>query len=172
MALVHNIFIRGLNCIYLQAPNVKFEKDIADFGTFIDAWTLSVHSHHDSEESFYFPSIEEYTGVKGIMDANIEQHRAFGSGLTSFEEYIKNVKEGKEKYDGAKVQSLIDSFGKIFTQHLTDEIETLLGLEKYEDKIDWKVFNKKIQEHAVGDADMVFTTLWFRQKYWGSLTFS
>lgn len=40
MALVHNVLIRALNCIYLQAPNIKNPKDITDFLTFMHSWSL------------------------------------------------------------------------------------------------------------------------------------
>ncbi len=57
MALVHNCFIRGLNCIYLQAPNVKEPKDISDFTTFMHAWIFTLHEHHGNEEKFFFPHV-------------------------------------------------------------------------------------------------------------------
>jgi hypothetical protein len=55
MALVHNMIIRGLNSIYLQAPNIKLEKDVKDFLTYMYSWSLLVHMHHDNEEgSFHY----------------------------------------------------------------------------------------------------------------------
>jgi len=67
MALIHNCFIRILNCIYLQAPNVREEKDIADFIVFMHAWIITIHEHHSNEEKFFFPWLEEDIGVKNYM---------------------------------------------------------------------------------------------------------
>lgn len=155
MAIVHNCLIRGINAIYLQAPNVKLEKDITDFCTYIYSWSLTVHIHHDNEESVIFPLLEELVGVQGLLDGNVEQHHAFGPGFKAFDDYVSGVREGKEKYDGAKIRALIDAFAPILLQHLAEEVPTMESLSQYDDKIDWKDFNKKIQDHTVGNADKV-----------------
>lgn len=80
MALVHNIIIRGFNSIYLQAPKVK-QDDVVDFLHYCQAWHVLMIGHHDSEESILFPGIEEATGVKGIMDADVQEH---GTSFFSF----------------------------------------------------------------------------------------
>ena len=74
MALVHNVIIRAFNSIYLQAPRVK-AADVPDFLNYCEAWFQTVQGHHDSEEAVLFPMIVEATGVKGIMDGDIEEHR-------------------------------------------------------------------------------------------------
>jgi len=155
MALVHNSIIRGLNSIYLQAPNIKQEKDVADFLTYMFSWSLLVHMHHDSEESVLFPLLEKDIGIQGFMDKNVEQHKAFGPGLTAFDAFVTAAKEGKEQFDGVRVRSIIDSFGEVLTQHLTDEIVVFEELEKFGDKIDWPYWNKKCQEKAVEAGDTV-----------------
>ena len=63
MALIHNVIIRGINSIYLQAPNIKLENDIEDFLTYMYSWSLLVHIHHDNEEATMFPLLEKYIGV-------------------------------------------------------------------------------------------------------------
>jgi len=75
--------------------------------------------------------VEKLTGVKGLMDGNLEQHKAFHGGLEVFDGYVNQVLAGKEKYDGGKVVELIDAFGKALTEHLSDEIPTLLALKEY-----------------------------------------
>lgn len=155
MALVHNCLIRALNCIYLQAPNVKSPVDIADLLTFMQAWSLFLHMHHETEEAVCFPEIEKSIGIPGFMEKNVEQHEAFGPGVGEYDVYVKACQEGRETFDGERVRKIIDGFGGILTQHLTEEIDTLLSLEEHNDKIDWVDFNKKVQKKAVNEGDPV-----------------
>jgi len=53
--------------------------------------------HHSAEEEHLFPEISALTGDPALMAVNIEQHKAFHSGLTDFERYIKETEE-KHKY--------------------------------------------------------------------------
>lgn len=155
MALVHNMIIRGLNSVYLQAPKIKAEKDISDFLTYMYSWSLLVHMHHDNEESVAFPLLEKDIGIDGYMEKNVDQHKLFGPGLTAFDDYVKAIRAGEIPFDGLKVQAIIDSFGEVFTSHLTEEISTLLDLEQFAEKIDWPYWNKMMQEKAVKAGDKV-----------------
>lgn len=155
MALVHNTILRGLNSIYIQAPNVEEDRDVKDFLTYMYSWSLLVHIHHDTEESLLFPMLEKDIGIPGWMEKNVEQHKAFGPGIKAYDEYVANARTGKEKFDGVKIRNLIDSFGTILMQHLTEEIQTFIDLEQYADKIDWPHWNKRLVEHAVGNAETV-----------------
>jgi hemerythrin-like domain-containing protein len=76
MALAHNVLIRGLNSIYLQAPNIKPE-DHSDFINYCKSWCQVLENHHTGEETTLFPQIEKITGEAGIMDVNVEQHRMY-----------------------------------------------------------------------------------------------
>ncbi|RDW64605.1 hypothetical protein BP6252_10256 [Coleophoma cylindrospora] len=158
MALVHNILIRGLNAIYLQAPNISLEQDIKDFCTFMYAWSLTLHVHHDNEESLGFPLLEEMTGVKGLLDINVQQHRLFDEGLKSFDLYVARVKDGSEKYDGAHVRQLIDKLAPPLFEHLAAEVLTMEALKEHDAKIDWVNYNKKIEEHSVKGSEMYHET--------------
>lgn len=155
MALVHNCLIRALNCIYLQAPNVKNPTDIADMVTFMKAWSTFLHMHHETEEVVCFPEIEKSIGIPGFMEKNVEQHEAFGPGLGEYDAYVQACQENKETFDGEKVRKIIDGFGGILTQHLTEEIATLLSLEEHNHKIDWVDFNKKVLKKALDEGDPV-----------------
>jgi hemerythrin-like domain-containing protein len=155
MALIHNVFIRILNCIYLQARNVKTEKDIADFAIFCHAWIVTIHEHHGNEEKYFFPWMEKAIGVEGFMEKNVEQHHAFNPGLEKFEAYVTALREKKEVYDGEKIIALIDGFGTTLTDHLKDEVQTFEDLGQYESKIKWKVWNKMLQDIAVKTANTV-----------------
>ena len=81
------------------------------------------------EEENFFPMIEEYTGVKGIMETNVHQHAAFGAGLERFKNYV--FEATPETFDGRRVKEIIDGFGSVLRIHLTEEIDSLLALDKY-----------------------------------------
>jgi hypothetical protein len=108
--------------------------------------------HHEGEETVFFPRVETATGVKGIMEVNIEQHHAFHVPLEIWKQYAEACKNGSEKFDAAKFRSLIDAFAPILTTHLTDEIPTLLALDKYENKKDivkaWGAFDVWVRKRA------------------------
>ena len=89
------------------------------------------------------------------MEKNVAQHKLFGPGLAAFDGYIAAVRERKQKFDGTKVLSIIDSFGEVLVQHLADEIVVIEGLNDFEGKIDWKDYNKKVMEKVVDAGDTV-----------------
>ena len=132
MALAHNGVIRGLNSIYLQSTKLPPNDIIVaqDFLTFCQCWSESMHHHHDAEEKEFFPSIEAISGIEGLMNQNVEQHRAFTPGFERFEEYCRTCPPAE--YDGQKLKSLVEGFAEPLTQHLYDEIDTLRALDKYD----------------------------------------
>lgn len=78
------------------------------------------------------------------MDGNLQQHKAFESGLTELDGYLKDVTP--ETYDGVKLRGIIDRFGPALAAHLADEIGTLLELDVYGgDKLlqAWNELDKK-----------------------------
>lgn len=129
MALAHNLLLRSLNAIYLQATGIKLPADIADFLIMCQIWWETIHHHHSMEEQFFFPSIEKYTGVKDIMETNVNQHAAFAAGIERFRVYV--FETIPETYDGKRVKEIIDSFGPVLRIHLTEEIDSLLAMERY-----------------------------------------
>ncbi|KAH8903565.1 hemerythrin HHE cation binding domain-containing protein [Coniochaeta sp. PMI_546] len=134
MACVHNLLIRGLNAIYLQALYIK-PADEKSFVNYILTFSALLHAHHTGEEVDFFPTVEAMAGEKGMMEANVEQHHAFHDPLEAFDQYIQAIAAGQDKYDGKKVVGLIDAFGPALMQHLADEIPTIQGLRKYGDKM-------------------------------------
>ena len=132
MALAHNGILRGLNSIYLQAPHIP-RKDvdaIQDFLTYCQCWCESMHHHHDAEEQQFFPSIELISGVQGLMERNVEQHRAFMPGFDQFQAYSRTCPP--EDYDGQRIRSLIENFAEPLTRHLHEEIDTMRALDMYD----------------------------------------
>lgn len=133
MACVHNVVLRGLNAIYLQAPHVQ-PTDEKSFCAFIGHWHAIISLHHAAEEEDGFPMIEKMAGEEGLIDANVEQLHAFLPGLDALGEYAADCAAGKERYDGRRIVEVIDGFGAVLAAHLADEIPTIEGLRKYGEK--------------------------------------
>ncbi|KAI5461582.1 hemerythrin HHE cation binding domain-containing protein [Mariannaea sp. PMI_226] len=148
MACVHNMVLRGLNSIYLQAPYIKPE-DEKSFLQYSACLYDLLHVHHKGEEDILFPVIEQMSGKKGIMDQNIQQHGIFHEGLESYNRYIHACLSGKDKYSGSKLNTIIDTFGHELANHLTQEIATILDLAEFGDKMD--KFEEKFEEWSNKD---------------------
>uniref|UniRef100_A0A093UP52 Tat-linked quality control protein TatD n=1 Tax=Talaromyces marneffei PM1 TaxID=1077442 RepID=A0A093UP52_TALMA len=117
MCVVHNALLRGLNGIYIQGPNIQ-PADLRDFIGYSLCWYSALHEHHTSEEEQFFPEIEEAVGEKGLLDRNVEEHK------------------GKESaFDAVHLNSIIDSFAPALNHHLESELQSLLELRKYGDKL-------------------------------------
>lgn len=144
MTHVHNVIIRGVNSIYLQAPNVRNPSDIKDFLHFVTLWGNFVDRHHETEEESIFPDLETFTGEKGLMQHSVDQHQAFHSGLQKLKDYASST--APEDYSSDKLKSIIDGFGPTLQEHLVEEIDALLALKKYDSdgliKV-WKVSEVK-----------------------------
>ena len=163
MALAHNGMLRGLNSIYLQAAHIPREdlKSIRDFLTYCQCWCESMHHHHDAEEKVFFPTIELISNVQGIMERNVEQHRAFTPGFDSFQEYSRTCLP--KDYDGRKIRSLIEVFAEPLTQHLHDEIGTLRGLDIYDSRRIRQAYQQF--EKTLMATDNVRRTLTYKRVY-------
>lgn len=130
MALAHNVIIRGLNSVYVQAPYVKHEDQHA-FLLYARNLFHMLAVHHDSEEDNFFPAVEQMAGEPGIMETNVAQHQSFHGGIEALMSYVKKVLDGGEPYNGRHMVELIDVFGTMLIEHLTAEIQTLLNLRCY-----------------------------------------
>jgi hemerythrin-like domain-containing protein len=132
MANVHNLLLRGLNSIYLQAPHVTDPVDIADLLLYAKAWADTVHHHHSHEEKILFPRIDALAndaGVQVTMHANVDQHHLFEPRIAEMMAWVDEARQGTKEFDSKVLLGLIDAFAPILTKHLHEEIETLLGLE-------------------------------------------
>ncbi|GAM43753.1 hypothetical protein TCE0_060f18820 [Talaromyces pinophilus] len=147
MAISHNIYIRGLNAIYLQAEGVTTPSEIKDFLTFCQIWVEVIHHHHHIEEEVFFPGVEKALGQEGIMHKNLEQHKAFESGIEDFRKYATTTPGG---YSGKELKNLINRFGKLLVDHLHEEITGLLDIQSQFDpkgtvlKTHYLLFEKKL----------------------------
>ncbi|KAG7113023.1 hypothetical protein HYQ44_009127 [Verticillium longisporum] len=130
MACVHNMIVRGLNSIYLQAPHIPLP-EVPAFIQYSLIWYKLVHLHQSCEEPDFFPLIETISGETGIMSGNVEQHHAFQEELVTFYLYLKECANDPTQFSGNRILSSIDSFGRVLVQHLTEEIPTIVGLQRF-----------------------------------------
>jgi hypothetical protein len=130
MAFSHNAILRGINCIYLQAPNVKKTEDIEDLLFLTRLWTKWLMNHHEIEEDRIFPGFEEVVGKPGLLNANVEQHHIFSGSLKDLLAYATST--SPKDYSGERLRAIIDSFSEPLCTHLHEEIDTLLSLRSYD----------------------------------------
>jgi hypothetical protein len=149
MAMAHNGILRGLNSIYNQCLYVKSPQDIADLLLYTKFWCDWIHEHHEAEERLLFPEMERITKVQGLMEKNVVQHHVFMPGLEELERYC--VGRSPEVYNGRELQRITDGFGSQLSQHLTEEIGTLQGLEIYDAVALKEAFMKFDAELRKGD---------------------
>lgn len=114
MACVHNMIVRGLNSIYLQAPHIPLP-EVPAFIQYSLIWYKLMHLHHSCEESDFFQTI---SGETGIMSGNVEQHHAFQEELVTFYLYLKECANDPTQFSGNRILSSIDSFGRVWCNTL------------------------------------------------------
>ena len=146
--------IRSLNAIYIQATSVSSLKDIADFLIYCQCWYETLEHHHRVEEEFFFPELEKRLGKPGLMDQNVEQHRAFHAKLDIWGKKCYAMKP--EDYNGVEWRSMIDDFSAPLLKHLHDEIETMEELAEYDpDGAVMLELWKELDEKTVAEANKV-----------------
>lgn len=133
----HNCLLRGLNAIVQQAPHVPevselgyVAQDVKDLLFYVHSWTKTVDHHHHTEETTMFPLIEKLTGIPGLMSGPKHQHEKFHGGLVDLQNYVISLSDRPEAYQWSSMKSIIDGFASDLIQHLTEEIDVLLNLEK------------------------------------------
>jgi hypothetical protein len=117
LALTHNVIIRALNSIWLNAPLVLAE-DEADFVGYCLACVDLIRAHHTTQETRIFPLLQE----KIDMRTNVVQHLAFEASLHEFEAYLKKIQHKAESFDNVRILELRQAFGYKLVQHLHDEV--------------------------------------------------
>jgi hemerythrin-like domain-containing protein len=148
MALAHNMFIRALNSVYLQAPVIREPEDVSDLFIYCNTWISMIEHHHKLEETHLFSSIETSSHDPKIVATEREQHRAIHEGLDRLQKYIDETAPEDYKWEDLKI--VIDSFGDVLKTHLAKEVETLANLKDSsipEDEIAkaWKITEKAAQ---------------------------
>lgn len=155
MALVHNSFIRAYNHVYHLASKVPPD----DYHNFI-SYSLAIYTtlvqHHDGEEKHFFPLVEEGAGVVGLMDENVKQHGDFEAAHEAYGDYLQSLITGNTtaRFSPARLRALIEAFAPALSQHLKDEIETLLALKQYP-ALDLEKVVKEVHARSMKDQSML-----------------
>ena len=120
MAEIHNVIIRALNSAYANAGNVKpGTKEAADLLQYSQIICEMIQTHHDWEETSYYPAVEAFAKQPGILQQNIEQHQAFEEGVHKFHEYCKGA--SKAEYTTVDFRTLINKFSQPLNRHFHEE---------------------------------------------------
>jgi len=151
MAMIHNVILRAINSIHQQAPYVP----LAQQNAFVRYNTVvfgALSHHHDNEERFFFPELDELLGTKGFAQSAVEQHHAFEAGAQDYKAWLDKVEAKQAPYHAEKLRSLLDGFMPILRQHLVDELELLLDLKSLDsDRL--ATFAQEFQKGAVKGVD-------------------
>ena len=146
--------IRTLNAIYIQATSLSLLQDIADFLIYCQCWYETLEHHHRVEEEFFFPELEKRLDQPGLMDRNVEQHRAFHEKLDLWGKKCYELKA--KDYNGVMWRNMIDDFAVPLLKHLHDEIDTMEDLAKYDPEgVIMLELWKELDEKTVAEADKV-----------------
>jgi hypothetical protein len=113
---------------------------IQDFIGYARSWSEFVHHHHQARRAV-ISSYRRSVSIRGIIDENVEQYRAFEKVLKIFDEYLSSVTG--TTFNGLKLNS-IDTFTPCLMQHLRDEIFTIMGLARFGTKVDIAAINEKV----------------------------
>jgi hemerythrin-like domain-containing protein len=129
MVCVHNVLLRGLNSIVLQAPNIP-PSSYRSFIAYALTWHKSVSHHHDAEERYFFARLEQQFGA-GTMSTSFAEHAAFHDGLDRYAAYLQSVQGGGgASFSSDKLLEIIDGFAPALHLHLTNEIATIMDLAR------------------------------------------
>ncbi|CAI6340665.1 unnamed protein product [Periconia digitata] len=134
MALVHNVIIRGLDSVYLQAPHVH-EKDFVDFINYAACWHEFTSNHFRNEAESIIPTVEAKCGEQGVLDEDLKEHEAFAVGFDEYKTYLATMAAKPGEFDGKKLTSIVDSFAPKMMEHLRNQIPRMLELARFGEKI-------------------------------------
>lgn len=141
MALTHNAILRALNALYNQCLYIKpGTADAIDFLFYCQCFVEVLQGHHKLEDDFLFVELKRISGDPTSMDQNLQEHQDFEVDLDKFRQYV--FETHADAFDGEKVKTLLDGFGKALEKHLHREIPTLIDLHVYDQSALQKVFQE------------------------------
>jgi Hemerythrin HHE cation binding domain len=123
MCLVHNVIIRSLGSIWRNAPLVT-PKDLPAFICYSKTALEMLHEHHHTEEEVFFPVLAK-EGLAGMVEGNVEQHKAFHDAMSVLNEYFLSLEKDASQYDAGKLRGLMQTLGEPLVSHLHEEVKCL-----------------------------------------------
>jgi hypothetical protein len=91
----------------------------------------------------------EATGDPHIMDASAAEHAAFHNGLDKLKQYVTSTEPAA--YCSADLVAILNSFSSELVRHLAAEVDTILGMQKYDGERLLKTFQDGVKA-AMGKA--------------------
>ena len=81
-----------------------------------------------------FPEIEAMAGDEGegLFSGALHQHREFHDGLDELLRVAKSMQADPSKYSWTTIKAIIDNFAPALVDHLRDEINLILSLERFD----------------------------------------
>ncbi|KAG5638783.1 hypothetical protein H0H81_010204 [Sphagnurus paluster] len=141
MAGAHGMMMNGLLCVYEKSDTIPADKTQV-FVEYALQWVAMLEEHHEWEDKHYYPLFAPKFKTEAIM----AEHETFSPGVGRVKEYLvlclpagatwgysqtvpRQPQRRQEKFDGAKLRTLIDGFVNELSTHLVKEIEDI-GPEK------------------------------------------
>ncbi|KAI1416157.1 hypothetical protein F5Y13DRAFT_128301 [Hypoxylon sp. FL1857] len=148
----HNAMLRGLNALYLQAPFVSLDADVADFLFLIQIWSGWVLDHHSLKENAMMPGFEAALrlepgslgrALKGLVfgdergrDRMEEEDgqekrgtRDLSALLHSVHSYATETHPQPSTYSPSILQPLLASLASVLVPHLHAQIPLLMQIK-------------------------------------------
>ncbi|KAI1105143.1 hypothetical protein F4804DRAFT_154181 [Jackrogersella minutella] len=144
IATTHNAMLRGLNALYLQAPFVHKQADIADFLFLTQAWSGWVSDHHEMKESTMIPSFESVLGLEAGSLFSTQHFRNGDEGvdeggrnpqdipalLLNLCTYAAETHPQPSSYSPSTLQALLASVACVLVPHLHNQIPVLVQMSE------------------------------------------
>ena len=84
-----------------------------------------LQTHHDIEEMYWFPKLGEKMEEFRPGHFASEQHKEIHTGLDVLRSHLNECWSGLRTLDRRVVRSILDSFGGVLWQHMTEEVQEL-----------------------------------------------
>ncbi|KAI0090461.1 hypothetical protein BDY19DRAFT_940269 [Irpex rosettiformis] len=151
MIHVHSIYKLGYDKIVQVLAEPPMD-DLSNFLGYCSVWAAGIIEHHDNEELFLFPFLNQNMDFSG----EAAQHKVIHDILDQLVVSIQAAKEDHAKFKPGELKELMEKFREPFFTHLDDEVAHI-SAEKIKsagvDEQELADMLKKLEKHAVESAD-------------------
>ena len=110
--------------------------------------------HHHVEETVFYPALQKVEGVpKELFNTPLSQHVVLHEGLVNLIKYASATSKQLAEYRWETLKGMIEAFAPDLIKHLNEEIEVLLGLEKFDSDAVGKCF-EATEKAAINDVSL------------------
>ena len=118
MILVHNILIRALNSLHINAALIVSDNGLCDFLSYTMQVLKAIHDHDKTEDTIMFPAFQHIVD----MQRNVEQHQTFEKEMDVFELYVCSIQAGQANFEVGIWRELLRKFATPLVVHLNEEV--------------------------------------------------